>query len=701
MTVVELPERLPPLREDLQLHPAASNRDGSPAWTIQDPLNNAFYRIGWLEFELLSRWGLGEPQRVLAETSAQTPLQPAVEELAGLYAFLLQHQLLSIQDVRYSRQLYEQQRQGRLGRLRWLLHHYLFFRVPLLHPAPLLSRALPWVEWVYSRGCALLILAISALGLLLTARQWDSFAASFVDSLSPGGLLGYLLALALSKALHELGHAFTATRYGLRVAHMGVAFLVLWPMLYTDTGESWRLSQRGQRLAIASAGILSELALAGVALLAWNLAPEGDLKQALFFLASTAWLVSLTLNISPFMRFDGYFILSDALDMPNLHERSFAVARSALRNTLLGWQEAEPEPLSTGKRRAMIAFAIATWLYRLMLFIGIAVAVYLLFFKLLGIFLFLVEIFWFVLRPLHSELRVWYQRRDEITGSRRWLAMLAGTSLLLLALLPWSTQLQVSGWVHPSRLHVFYSPLPARLLELPSAGAVGAGSVVFRLEQPELDYRAELAASAGQTVDARLRSLLSQPEGEELRAQLLEQQRLHAAQQQAEQAEAGRLSLRAPFAGVLTDIDPELASGVWVNPQQPLATLVDGQQWEAELFVRQADLQRLSLGNPVRFYALQQGQPPLNGRISRIDSTRTSQLPPLLSSQHGGPLAVLPETSGLTPREALYRVQVRLDQAPQGLQVLRGEAQVQGNPQSWLLEAIKPVLIVLIRELSF
>ena len=294
------------------------------------------------------------------------------------------------------------------------------------------------------------------LGLLLTARQWDTFSSSFFETLSVGGLWGYLIALAVTKSLHELGHALTATRYGLRVAHMGVAFIVMWPMLYTDTGESWRLRDRRQRLAIASAGILTELALAALATLAWNLAADGSaLKQSLFFLASTAWLLSLALNISPFMRFDGYFILSDLLDMPNLHERAGALTRAALRRLLLGWREPDPESFAPLKRRLLIAFELLTWCYRLGVFVGIAVAVYLFFFKALGLLLFAVEISWFVVRPIWKELQVWWSGRGEVAASRRRLALLLPVLCLLPAVLPWRSQIDAPAWAHPEQVHVF------------------------------------------------------------------------------------------------------------------------------------------------------------------------------------------------------------------------------------------------------
>lgn len=699
-----LPVALPPLRDDLQLHPAAPHADGSPAWVIQDPVTNAFYRIGWLEFELLSRWSLAAPHALLSATAAETLLSPGEGELADLYEFLLAHQLLSIHHAGYTRHLAQQHRQRHLARARWLLHHYLFFRVPLLNPATTLQRMLPSLSWIFSKATALGVTGLCALGLLLTARQWDAFSASFIDTLTLGGLGGYLVALAVTKSLHELGHALTATRYGLRVAHMGVAFVVMWPMLYTDTGESWRLSNRRQRLAIASAGLVTELALAGLAMLAWNLAADGSiLKQSLFYLASTAWLISLTLNISPFMRFDGYFILSDALDMPNLHERAGALARTALRNTLLGWNDPDPERFAPGRRRALIVFAYVTWLYRLAVFLGIAAAVYLFFFKLLGLFLFAVEIVWFVLRPVAAELRVWASRRAEIRRGRRWLAALLASALLMAALVPWSVQVHAPAWAHPET-HNFYSPLPARLVRSPGPpGPVAAGAPVFELEQPEIGYRADASRAASEAVQSELRGLTGEANGEERRLALVQRQAMRAAEWQAQQDEAGRLQLKAPFAGLVADIDSDLAAGVWVTPRQPLAVLVDPSHWQAEAFVSQADLSRLKAGSTVGFHAANSDAGAvLRGTVIGIETTRTATLPhPMLSNHHGGPVAVLQEGSGLAPRDALYRVRIRLDEPSATPRMLLGQAVIDGEARSWLVEAMKPVVVVLIREFGF
>ena len=101
------------------------------------------------------------------------------------------------------------------------------------------------------------------------------------------------------------------------------------------------------------AGISVELALAGLATLAWGLLDDGPLRQAALYLATTGWVLSLALNASPFMRFDGYFLLSDALDFPNLHARAFALARWDLRERLFAFGEEPPEVFAPARQRAL------------------------------------------------------------------------------------------------------------------------------------------------------------------------------------------------------------------------------------------------------------------------------------------------------------------------------------------------------------
>lgn len=694
---IELP--LPPLREDLRLSEAAITSSGEPSWVIEDTVINRYYQIGWLEFECLLRWGQ-TPTQISTQIAQETALQPEAEQVLAFSQFLEHNQLLRPNMQATDRLSMRSEGNSGLS-WKWWLHHYLFFRIPLLRPQRFLRKLNNALGWLFNRKTGLAILLLSLTGIIMVMHQWDTFTHDVVESFSMEGLLGFAMALIVGKSLHEMGHALVATRLGLRVAHMGVAFVVLWPMLYTDTGESWRLARSRQRLAIASAGILTELSLAGLATLGWALSEPGPLRNGLLYLATTGWILSLALNASPFMRFDGYFILSDILDFPNLHERSSAQARVFLRRSILGLDEPWPEPFSTGKRRGLIAFAFITWLYRLALFLGIAVAVYLLFFKLLGIFLFIVELSWFIFMPIWRELKHWWQNRSEVRKGRRYVfvSILAGIALLLA--LPWHSQIHIHGVARAEQQVQVFSPYPAHIQRVHPEGKVKAGDRLAVLDQPDIASKLRQSETSMRNIESQLTGLQADSSG--LSLQTATRQRLWVEYEQARsaQSEIDRLVLKAPFDGEWLDINPDWKAGQWISNKEPIGVLIAAERWQADGYVQQSDVHRLRIGDPVRFYA--KGQPtPVSGKVIAIGSTRSNQLAsPMLASRFGGPLTTKQDSNDLTPTESLFHVLIQLDKAPSGQHETLGDIQVEGAKRSLLAEGVTHLFAVLLRESGF
>lgn len=710
---------LPALREDLVLVEAATQRDGSPAWMIHDPVVNRFYRIGWLEFELLSRWSIGSPDAIRAVTLAETGLDVDPAELTQLVDFLARHHLLRASEASASRALVAEAERSRRARFRRLLHDYLFFRVPIVQPQAWLERWLPAVRFVASAPFLWLTAVATGAGVLLALRQWDVFVQSLQASFSPRGLVGYALALALAKALHELGHAFTATHYRVRVAHMGVAFLVLWPMLYTDTGEAWKLADRRQRFAIAAAGMAVELGLAGFATLAWSLAPDGAVRDALFFLATVSWIMTLAINASPFMRFDGYFLLSDAMDLPNLHQRAFDQARLALRRFILGASrlEAAQDSFEPGARRALILFAWATWAWRFVVFLGIALAVYHFFFKALGIVLFAVEIAWFIVRPVASEVGHWIALRRQAQAGHIARSLLVLIAVLAVLALPWRGAVRAEGYLHAVRAQVLYTPVAARLALPIDSGERPLGQTLVTLDSPDTRQRLSEHQATAQALERQLHLSVGSSQGLERRAQLAERLQGEMAALAGERAQLARLTLVAPFNGRLVDLDENLVAGSWVAPGQPIAVFVDPTAWVVDAFVSQEDLARIPLGARARFYRYGPGNEVLDGVVIGFDQDRQQRFAhPMLAVDHGGRLAAQRGPDGrLIPREALYRVRVRIGEdsaagraagqgsvmTPASQREAIGAVHLQAEPRSLLLDWGRHALSVLIRESSF
>lgn len=684
----------PSLRDDVQIHVAGNNRDGSPAWHLADPVRNLFFRIGWLEFEALRRWHLADPAAIAAAIAAETTLAPEADDIAAFAQFLQRQELVRETRVKVRRSI---------GR--WLLHNYLFIRIPLVRPERLLRRCLPYVRWMLGPRFLVATLLAGIAGLLLAARQWDVLVANFRGAMSWDGFIAFFGALVFSKCVHELGHAFVATRNGVRVGHMGLALLVMFPMAYTDTGESWKLDKSRHRLATASAGVLAELALAMWCTFFWSFAPEGDFRNALFFLGTTAWVMTLLVNASPFMRFDGYFILSDALDFPGLHERAGRWAKRWVRWHLLGLRDPKPDVVSRRFATMLTGFAFATWIYRFVVFIGIAVIVYHAFFKVMGLALFVVEIVTFVVAPVMMEMRVWKSRSAEIDRRRvrRWLIGLAGPALVLLV--PWSGRVQSPGIVEARAEQPVYPPYPARIerIAVGDGMPVQRGQLLFELVAATPEAERDKAQAMGEAYAATARGALALDRDAGARQVVAEQMaRQYAAERKASIAELGRLHIVAAIDGEVRDVDQTLHEGSWVPVSTRMAIVVGGgTRWRAQALVSDADRMRLQVGGEATVYVKGRWQR-LQGRIVAIDQGAVERLPSLLLAQaHGGDVPLNPTASPgeLRPAGVWYRVMVEGEGLEAPLQAeSRATLHFAGRRESLARRWIDSALLTLLQQ---
>ncbi len=702
------PVPLPALREDLRLYPGNAARDGSPTWRILDPVRNAFFEIGWLEFELLSRWSEHKEARALvAAVAAQTALKPTLEEAQALIQFLAVNQLLAPTSAAAAQALEHRHRAARHGWLQTLLHHYLFFRVPLIRPDAFLARTVGLTDVFFTRGFALVVLVLLGVDLYLLSREWYVFTDAMGRMLTPSAFLYYAVAVTFSKVVHELAHAYAARRYGVRVPTLGVAFMVLWPFLYTDTGETWKLADRRKQLVIASAGMAAELVLAVLSTLLWALSPEGAAKQVFFVLASTTWVITLAINLSPFMRFDGYFVLSDLLDFPNLHERSGACARWWLRRTFFRLDEPLPEPELTPRQRAgLIAFAYVTWLYRLVVFLGIALLVYHLFFKLLGVVLMALELVWFIARPIWSELAYLWERRRALGFARRpamaLLALLAG----FVWIVPVSNQVTAPAILRAAQEHAVYAPFPARVAAVlvSELDRVAADDELVRLEAMDLDVRAkkaDIAIAAARFELARAPAHSRLQENYRVAQERLAQAR---AERQAILEEYARENLRSPQQGRIRDVAPDLVAGRYVSPQQLLMRVVSEAEPLIEAYVGERQIAAIVPGQIVRFYPARPDRPVLSGEVVSVDKSAIKELPrPLLASVHGGDVDAKRGSNGLLlAQDAVFRVTVKPVGEAAGVDaVIHGRVRIETGLRFVVENFVYSLLSVLIRESGF
>jgi putative peptide zinc metalloprotease protein len=693
---------LPPLREDLALSRGPMSA-GLPTWSIYDPASHRYVRLAWLDFEILSRWGLRSPDAIVASIATETTLRPGMEDIRRFAQFAREAGLLQVTGPAETAQLAAAKAFRRKSPASWLVHNYLFLRLRLVNPDQFLTDALPLVRWMFTRTGFAIVAMVGLLALFLISRDWERYSHSLLEQTTVEGLLQMAVALSFAKVFHELGHGFAAKLHGCRVPSMGVAFLVLWPVLWTDTTDAWRLTDRRQRLVIDFAGMSAEILIAALASIAWAVLPDGPTRSAMFVLSSSTWLVTLAVNISPLMRFDGYYILSDLIDFPNLQERGFAYARWWLRELLFRPRLPPPEALRRREARIVVIWSLTTWIYRFFLFVGIAVLVYHLTFKVLGVVLMAIELWYFVVRPITRELAAWRKLPTVRRPNRRTLISAGLLALLLLALVvPWRGRVDAPALMRAERQIVLLAAEPGKLVSMmPNGTRVSEGEVIFRTESVEIDH--DIAAARAQLDAAQAEQTAGTYNPDRRRGQQAASARTSQASAALARSEsrAGLLQITAPFAGVVRDVPSDLWIGAQVRRLERLGVLVADGQSVVEAFVSEADLDRVQLGAAARFV-------PVDGKTLDLVVADISHAPTRvleveeLASVHEGPIAVRkgPRNS-LVPEHALYRVVLKGEQ-PLGAVGSRtvGTVVMDAEPRSVADIFYKRVVALFLREAS-
>ena len=698
---------VPELRDDLQLFPGPPTYEGASTWTVYDPVRGRYFRLGREAFEMLARWQEGSPAAVAAAVVRDTTVEIEPSDVLEMVRFLRANCLVRVDNQQGIEGLIHQVKAGKRVWYKWIVHNYLFVRIPLVRPDRMLNGTLPLLQPLFTRSFLVVLLVLGGLGIYLALRQWDAFLNTFLYFFSPTGAVFFGCALVVTKMLHELGHGYQAKRFGCRVPSMGVAFLVMFPVLFTDTTESWRLNSRRQRLMIGAGGILVELSLALMATLLWSFLPDGPARSAAFLVATVTWVTTLAINLNPFMRFDGYYLLTDFLGMQNLQQRAFALGRWQMREWLFGLKEPEPEVFEPGMRRILTLYAFGTWIYRFFLFLGIALLVYHFFFKVLGITLMVIELIWFIGMPIWNEIKQWWQRRGTMRlnlNTAITLAVLGGFIWLMVT--PWHAQIGMPGILRAEAYGTVFAPVPARIVAVDVARGdpVAADQVMLRLEAPELDH--QIAQAEREMAVLQLQILRQTASGEGLEEIGVLQQRLATAltTQQGLKAQQDALVLRAPVGGTVVELSRELRPGLWVRPDQALARVVAPEAADFVAYVDGGDRERVAIGAPAEFIPDDPTQPPIGATVVGVEDVNAAVLDqPYLASVFDGAIAVRQnDQGGLVPEHSVYRVILQpATPMPAPDQVVRGIVQVEGEARSFADRIWRAVAAVLIRESGF
>ena len=694
---------LPGLRTELKILPGIREVNGLKSWLIFDPVRHLYFQIDDKNHGILSHWNAGTVAELIRRAHYT---ETSIEDIEEMLRFLWTN-CLTQQPPEDDHSFYLKQAPGKQSHwLYKLIHSYLFLVLPLVRPSRLLKLTEPLTRVFFSYAFGAFVFLCGLLSLFLASRQWDQFVHTFLHFFSLKGLVYYAVALTLVKIAHELGHAYAATRYGCKVKSMGVAFIVMFPVLYTDTTDTWRLTDRKKRLIVDAAGVAVELTLAIFATLIWCFSADGAVKSAAFFVATTSWIMSLFINMNPLMRFDAYYFLSDLIGVQNLQNRSFNIGKWTLRQKLFNLQHPQPESLPVRLSRGLTLLAWATWIYRFFLFLGIALLVHNLFYQPFGAILASIELYFFIVTPIMRELLQWYQIRSQIfTSARTWGTLVIFSTFLLGLIIPWQSKLNIPAVIEPARSLEQFSQSAAYVKEIHvhQGQKVEADDLIIELEsiwlknrqtivEREIQLRSDLLARTAADTEDLSRKIVIEHELAQYKEELSGLNKLQ-----------DQLRITAAFSGTIEDLNPNLHVGRWINDGFPLFALNSTSGISARGFIEEHQLTRVQQGVTAKFLPDIPELEALTGNVTIVDIANADYINiNALTSEYGGPIAVNREEENMKPIKTWYHLSASIGDLNQTIsQMRKGVLVIQGTPESIIRRVSKRIASVLLRELHF
>jgi len=539
------------------------------------------------------------------------------------------------------------------------------FRVPLFDPDAFLSRWQRWARPLFSRTSALVWCAVVLAAVFSAVKHGPELAAASRSLFEPASLLALWFVFPVVKALHELGHGFAVKRWGGEVHEMGILFLVFMPLPYVDASAASVFAEKRRRMLVGAAGIAVELFLAAVATLVWIAVEPGLVRHVAYAVMLVGGLSTLFFNGNPLLRFDGYYVLADAIEIPNLASKGNQYLGALVRRWILGLRQTRLPEIAPGEAPWLVGYAIASFAYRITVLFGIALYLAGRFF-LIGVTLAIVVLVARIVLPLLRHVS--YVLTDPVVGERRGralagsLGLVAAIGVLLFGLpIPLHTRSQGVIWL-PERCQV-------------RAGVEGFVTDVLAEPHSVVQTGDPLIRTRDASIEARLQVLEAERRELRLRVLALSQEnrvQTEIAQERLADTEAalarareraGEVLIRSPTEGVFVLASGEDLVGRYVQQGEMVAYVVDLAAATARVVVSQEDVVLLRERTEAAWVRLAHDLGTvLPARIIRQVPAATDRLPTrALGTAGGGRFAVDPmDPEGLRTLERIFQFDLAL-----------------------------------------
>lgn len=648
---------------------------------LQNPFNNQFFRLRPAAYEFVARLRRERTvQEVWQECLNRFPDDaPGQEAVIQLLSQLYSANLLQYEAGSDTAQLFKRYERTRQREIRAKLLNVMFMRFPLLDPDAFLVRTMPLARLLISPVGALIWLIMVGIGLKLVVDNWAGLWEQTQAVLAPGNLFLLYGGLVLAKAVHEFGHAYFCRRFGGEVHVMGIMLMIFTPLPYVDATSSWGFRSRWKRILVGAAGMIVELFVAAIAVVVWAKTGPGTIHSLAYNMIFVTSVSTVLFNINPLLRYDGYYILTDLLEIPNLFQKSLRHLKYLAERYLFGVAKSESPAQSWREKTWFVLYGLSSNVYRIIVFTGI-----LLFvadrFLLIGIVMALVCLISWVCVPVIGLIK--YLATSPALDRNRWRAVgvtaaIVGVLFLTLNLVPFPSHFRAPGVLKAREWTEVVNETTGHLVKVVAepGARVTKDQVLLQLSNGALELELAAARARFREIEDRLR-LARHRDATSLKplTSQLDSVRKRVARLERDLA---ALQIRARQDGLWIAPDVKDFVGRWLLRGTSLGLIVNPSEFEFIATVAQEDGDSLFarkdlsaearlFGEPERVLAL--------GGLSIVPAEQRTLPSPALGWAGGGEMAIAQDDpQGVRAAEPFFEVRAPLTNA-NGAALLHGRA---------------------------
>ncbi|MHC5111236.1 MAG: HlyD family efflux transporter periplasmic adaptor subunit [Planctomycetota bacterium] len=632
------------LREDLEVSRHLFR--GKPYYIVRDPITFQSQKLTPGDYDVFVRINAGRSLGTIFEELVAEDRASENQEEAFFQFIMSLHRIGFLQlPVSDDKVLYHRYRKKMRAKAKEKIFGIMFLKIPLVNPDAFLQRTMRHVQWMFSPQFFLVWLAVIATAGWIVFRRWHDLAEPVQGLLATQNIVLMWITLIGLKIYHELGHAYCCKYFGGHVPEMGAFLILFTPCAYVDATSTWGFQAKRHRIYVCLAGMYFESMLAALAVFVWAMTGPGLINSAAYNAIFLATVVTVLFNINPLMRYDGYYVLSDLVEIPNLRAKSVAHVLGVLKRLFFGVPNVNA-PARRRERIILLTYGVASSIYKVALVLGISAMLAMKMF-LVGVIFAVFYMGSTVFKSL-TQLTSYLWHTPETAHARVRAALITGVVFLLvpsaLFLVPMPSSV-VAGAVLLAEKEIIAhvrEPGFVRQVEVTSGDVVEQGRRLTVLENDAYDEavastEAEIHAN-GIRVDA---FRIHQPafvRQEQTKGIALQQAYHHALDRRAD------LQVDAPIHGRVIDCVDRDDTGRFLEAGAPVATIVSG-RWQIRAILSEAQIASVNpqVGDEVAFKTVAHTAQTIKGVVVRI-APAGSRLVELASLTHlaGGAIAVNP-----------------------------------------------------------